>query len=136
MDTGIPARLSPEEGRKFGLSVGLAFLILGGILWLWRGHVIVPAVFASLGGPLILAGLVIPGKLGPVYRAWMGFALILSKITTPIFMGITFFLVIGPVALIMRLSGRNPVVRKESDGSFWVSRPEGPKRRSDLRRQF
>lgn len=136
METGIPARLSPREGRKFGLSVGLAFLTLASIIWLWRGHLIVPVVFAALGGPLILAGLVIPGRLGPTYRAWMGFALLLSKVTTPIFMGITFFLVIGPVALVMRLLGRNPVVREESNGSFWVTRPEGSKRRSNLTRQF
>jgi hypothetical protein len=136
LEKGIPARLSPEEGRKFGLSVGLAFLLIGGIIWFWRGHVTVPLVFAALGGPLLLAGLIIPGKLGPVYRAWMGFALLLSKITTPIFMGITFFLVIGPVALVMRLMGKNPMVRKEEHGTFWVPRPDGPGRRSDLKRQF
>ncbi|MEX2553091.1 MAG: SxtJ family membrane protein [Actinomycetota bacterium] len=136
MERGVPARLSPKEGRKFGLSVGLAFLVIASIIWFWRGHVTLPLIFASLGGPLILVGLLIPGKLGPVYRAWMGFALLISKITTPIFMGITFFLVIGPVALIMRLMGKNPMTRHENDGSFWVPRPEGPKRRSDLTRQF
>ena len=136
MERGIPARLTPKEGRNFGLTVGIAFLVLGGILWLWRGHTTVPTVFAALGAPLVLAGLLIPGKLGPVYRAWMGFALLLSKVTTPIFMGITFFLVIGPVALVMRLLGRNPMTRKEEGGSFWVPRPDGPGRRSNLTRQF
>lgn len=136
MERGIPAGLTPQEGRKFGLSVGIAFLAIGGILWFWRGHVTVPAVFAALGIPLLLAGIVIPGKLGPVYRAWMGFALLLSKITTPIFMGITFFLVIGPVGLIMRMLGRNPMVRKPDGGSYWVPRAEGPGRRSNLERQF
>jgi hypothetical protein len=136
LERGIPARLSPQEGRKFGLSVGFAFLLIGGILYFWRGHITVPAVFAALGAPLVLAGLIIPGKLGPVYRAWMGFALVLSKITTPIFMGITFFLVIGPVALVMRLMGRNPMTRKEADGTYWVSRAEGPTRQSNLKRQF
>jgi hypothetical protein len=92
-------------------------------------------VFLSLTGFLYLAGLLVPGKLGPIYRAWMGFALLLSKLTTPIFMGITFFLVIGPVGLLMRLFGRNPVDHEPRDGSFWVPRPED-KRRSDLKRQF
>jgi len=116
--------LSPAEGRKFGLSVGFAFLLIGSVIW-WRGHVTVASVFGLLGAPLVLAGLILPGRLGPVYRAWMGFALLLSKVTTPIFMGITFFLVIGPVALIMRLLGKNPMVRREDDGSFWIPRPEG-----------
>ena len=135
METRIPTRLTPREGRKFGVTLGGAFLGLGALIW-WRGHVTAAAAFGGLGCVLVLAGLLLPGKLGPVYRVWMGFALLLSKVTTPIFMGITFFLVIGPVALVMRLLGRNPVVRQENNGSFWVPRPEGPKRRSDLTRQF
>lgn len=42
----------------------------------------------------------------------------------------------GGVALIMRLLGRNPIVRNERDGSFWVPRPDGEGRRSHLTRQF
>ncbi len=93
-------------------------------------------VFGVTSGLLLLSGLLIPSWLGPVYRGWMGFALLLSKVTTPIFMGIIFFLVMAPIGLVMRLLGRNPVVRQENAGSFWVPRPEGPKRRSDLTRQF
>jgi hypothetical protein len=135
LEKRVPARLSPAEGRKFGLSVGFAFLLIGSVIW-WRGHVTLASVFGLLGAPLVMAGLILPGRLGPIYRAWMGFALLLSRITTPIFMGITFFLVIGPVALIMRLMGKNPLVRTEVGGSFLVPRPEGPGSRSDLKRQF
>jgi len=94
------------------------------------------AVLASVAGLLLLAGLLVPGLLGPVYRAWMGFALVLSKLTAPIVMGLVFFVVILPIGLVMRIFGRNPVVRKETDGTFWVSRPTGPDRHSDLTRQF
>jgi hypothetical protein len=53
--------------------------------------------FGVISGLLLLAGILIPTWLGPVYRGWMGFALLLSKVTTPIFMGITFFLVMAPI---------------------------------------
>ncbi len=131
----VPDSFTPSEGRKFAFPVGAAFGVIGGISF-WRGHDTVPIVLWSLTGVLFLAGIVIPGKLGPVYRGWMRFALLISKVTTPIFMGITYFLVIAPVGLVMRLMGRNPVVHKPKDGSFWVARPEGVGRRSDLRRQF
>lgn len=134
MERGISARLSPEEGRKFAFPVGTAFLVLAGIVW-WREHHTLATVFAALGAPLLLAGLVIPDKLGPVYRGWMKFAHLLSKVTTPIFMAITYYLVMAPIGLFMRLVGYNAVRRKETDGSFWVSRPEA-KRKSDLTRQF
>jgi hypothetical protein len=127
--------LSPAEGRKFAFTVGIAFLVLGGVV-LWRGHDPVATAFGAVGGLLLLAGIVIPGKLGPVNRAWMGFALLLSKFTTPIFMGVTYFLVLSPIGVLMRLFGKNPVVRQAHDGSFWVPRAEGAKRKSDLNRQF
>jgi len=134
LETGVPARLSPAEGRKFGLVVGGAFLLFGGISH-WRGHTVAPLVLWSLGGVLFLAGLLIPGMLGPVHRAWMGFAHALSKITTPIFMGLVYFVVLAPVGLVRRLFGHNSLVRPEGS-TFWAARAEGPERRSDLQRQF
>ena len=135
MAKGIPARLTPAEGRKFAFTVGAAFLVLAGLTW-WRDRETLMVIFGSLSGALMLAGLVVPGKLGPVYRAWMRLALLISKVTTPIFMGATYFLVLAPSGLLMRALGKNPMVHGEQGGSFWVSRPEGPKRRSDLTRQF
>jgi len=135
LERTVSTRLTASEGRKFAFPVGIAFLLLGGVV-VWRGHDSVALAFGVISGLLLLAGTLIPTWLGPVYRGWMGFALLLSKVTTPIFMGITFFLVMAPIGLLMRLLGRNPVVRRENEGSFWVPRPEGPKRRSDLTRQF
>ncbi len=131
--TGIPARLSPAEGRKFGLTVGIAFLVLGGIVW-WRDHLLLARIFAVLGGALVLAGLVMPTHLGPVQRAWMGLAHAISKVTTPIFMGIVFYLVMTPMGRLMRLFGRRPLEHGLKDGGFWQPVESGGK--SDLERQF
>lgn len=136
MADGIPARLTPAEGRKFAFPVGAAFLVLAGIVW-WRQHAILLYIFASLGGALWAAGFLIPGSLGPVYRGWMRFALLLSKITTPILMGIVFFLVIGPIGSLMRLFGKNPMKRqRQDDTTYWVARESGSSSQSDLTRQF
>lgn len=135
MATGIPARLTREEGRKFGLTVGTAFLALSGLLW-WRGRHSAALVFLVLGSALVLAGLVAPARLGPIHRAWMGFAHLLSRVTTPIFMGIVYFLILTPTGGIMRLFGRNPIRRPPSEGSFWVRRPAGDARRDKMEHQF
>lgn len=133
MEDRVPARLTTKEGRKFGLLVGGAFLVFGGISR-WRGHETVPYVLWSLGGLLFLGGLLIPGMLGPVYRAWMGLATVLSKITTPIFMGVVYFIVLTPVGLFRRMLGKNSLVRPQGD-SFWIDRAPGS-RRGDIKRQF
>ena len=135
MERTVPARLTPQEGRKFAFPVGIAFGVLAAIVT-WRGHTTLAGVFAALSGALLLAGLIVPGKLGPVYRAWMGFALAISKVTTPIFMGIIYFIVITPFGVVMRLFGRNPVAHKPVNGSYFVVRATGAARKSNLTRQF
>lgn len=132
---GIPARLTAAEGRRFGLTVGLAFLALAGVAW-WRGRVHTGAVFSVLGGVLIVGGLLLPAQLGPVYRAWMGLAHLMSKITTPLFLGIVFYVVLTPVGLLMRLFGSGPLPRPERGSTAWIPRDPSARRRLDMERQF
>jgi hypothetical protein len=125
-------RWSPGEGRKFAFTLALAFGILAGITW-WRGGEMLPRVFGAVAGAFGIAGLVAPGHLGPVHRAWMGMAHAISKVTTPIFMGIIYFLVITPTGWLRRTLGGNPL-RQHRGSSAWVDRSSSPK--GDLTRQF
>lgn len=137
MAAGVPARLTAAEGRKFGVTVGLAFLALTALLW-WRdGGPIVLGVVSSLAAIFLVGSLLVPTRLGPLQRAWMGMALLISRVTTPIIMAILYFLVFLPIGLLMRTFGRNPLRRPggAAASSFWVSRgPEAS--RSELSRQF
>ena len=137
MAHAIPARLNrpytAADGRKFGITVGLAFGVFAAIAR-WRGHPTTFMVLASLAGVLIAGGLVIPKFLGPVERAWMRFALLLSKITTPIFMGIIYYLVLTPTGLLRRAFAGSALVHKASASGFWADRSNAP--RSTLTRQF
>lgn len=121
------------DGRKFAFPVGTAFLVLAGILW-WRDHQAVMRVMLGLGGLLYVAGVLIPSMLGPVYRGWMKMALMISKVTTPIFMGIVYFVVLTPTGLLMRVFGRRPMRHELASGGYWHG-TEGEEP-SDLRRQF
>lgn len=127
------------ERRKFALTVGLAFVALGGLL-AWRGKPTAATVAASLGGALILGGVLIPGALGPVMKAWFGLSHAISRVTTPIFMSIVYFLVITPIGMLRRAFGGNAMTRQRGPQGhpterFWVERP-ADRRRSDLSRQF
>ena len=134
MAAGVPARLTAAEGRRFGLTVGSAFLVFAAIAW-WRDHPTATSVLGSLGAALALAGLLIPTHLGPVERAWMKLAHLISKVTTPIVMGAMYLLVLTPVGLLRRTFGGNPMVHPEHDASDWQSRPEG-RRAGNLTRQY
>jgi hypothetical protein len=121
-----------RDGRRFAFPVGTAFLLLAAVL-LWRDRDLFAGVGLGLGLSLYVMGAVAPSRLGPIYRAWMGLASLISKVTTPIFMGIVYFAVITPTGLLMRAFGRNPIVHRATNDSYWA-KMEG--RHGDLRRQF
>jgi hypothetical protein len=122
-----------SDGRRFAFPVGLAFAVLSAVL-LWRGRAVPSSVGLALAVALFIGGLVAPARLGPIYRAWMALAGVISKVTTPLFMGIVYFGILTPTGIIMRTLGKNPIVHRADDDSYWVkteSRGGG-----DLRRQF
>jgi len=130
----ISARLTAAQGRRFGTTVGLAFCAFAAVAW-WRQHPTMMWVLGTPGVALLVAGLLIPTALGPVERAWMGLAHAISKVTTPIVMGLMYLLVFTPIGLLRRTIGRNPMVHAPVERSYWRARPEGA-RRSKLDRQF
>jgi hypothetical protein len=79
-----------------------------------------------------------PQLLAPLNRLWFRFGNLLHRIVSPIALGIIFFGVITPYALVMRLFGRDQLLlrRRSARPSYWVRRePPGPPRDS-FRNQF
>jgi hypothetical protein len=111
----------------------MAFSLLA-MLTLWRQHSIAAGVLFALGGLLIVSGVAVPTRLGPVQRFWMALAHAISRVTTPVFMGAVFFLVLTPAGLLRRSFARNPLRHERQDGSYWVTRRA--EQRTDLERQF
>jgi hypothetical protein len=122
-----------DQGRKFGFTVGGAFAVLAAIVW-WRAHPTIATVFGSLAGVLLAGAVVAPAALGPVERAWMALAHAISKVTTPIFMGVVWFLVITPIGFLRRTIGRDPLVPQALPNSWWVDVSARPQ--SSMARQF
>ncbi len=130
----VPARLTAAELRKFGLLVGGVFVALGGLFW-WRDSGRAAAILWGVGGPLMALGLAAPALLRPVYRAWMGLALLISRVTTPVIMAVLYFVVMTPVGLLARAFGHRPLERGGKDRELWLVRQPAD-RKSDMERQF
>ncbi|HEX9220826.1 MAG TPA: SxtJ family membrane protein [Gemmatimonadaceae bacterium] len=122
------------EGRHFGLAVGAVLLAVAFVSALRNRSLAFVAVLGGLGAILLLAGLLMPGRLGPFYRGWMAIAVVLSRITTPVILAVMYFLMITPMAFLRRTFGGNPLVARDSGNSFWVIR--GSPRSRSMWRQF
>lgn len=105
--------------RRFGLAVGTVLLLLG-LVALWRGREIAPWLLAG-GGFLGLTGLLLPRLLRWLYIPWMIFAVLLGWVMTRVVLSLTFYLMITPIGLLMRLFGHDPLHRRFPGGrpTYW-----------------
>ena len=126
--------VSKGELRKFGLTVGGVFLVLGTISW-YRGHTVAPRVMWALGVGLVVPGLLLPGVLGPVQTAWMRMATVIGEVNSRIILTALFFLVLTPLGWIVRRFG-DPLRRASKGSSDWIRRAPAPVDPERYERQF
>jgi hypothetical protein len=118
------------EGRIFALTVAGGFLAVA-LLAMRRARYRVEDAALVLSAIGVLAGLLIPGRLGPARRAWMKLGEAIGYVTTPIIMGILYYVVVTPIAFMRRLA--KP--RRPATESGWHQRPPLPPRER-MERQF
>lgn len=97
--------------REFGLTTGAAVVIIFGLFLPWvlgLDWPLWPWVIAAL---LWSLAMVYPLSLRRVYRGWMRFGLLANRVMTPLVLGIVFFVMISPMAMIRRLMGKDPLHR-------------------------
>lgn len=125
---------SKKDIRNFGLVVGTALCVLG-IYDAWQGKDwFVYLVFIGFG--FVIAGFFGEMILRPLYKVWMIIAIILGNIITRIILVIAFYLLITPIGLLARLTGKEFLARSlESDkSSYWEKR--SAKDAGNLEKQF
>jgi hypothetical protein len=104
--------------------VGGAFAVLGALL-LWRHRTVAGSVLAAAGGVLLLLAAAAPRLLAAPHRGWLAFAKALGRVNSAVFLFLTFFLVLTPLAFFLRLLGRDELRRRgPAPASTWEPYPE------------
>jgi hypothetical protein len=118
--------------RRFAIVMAVAFAALGALL-LWRGREW-GDVFFYVAAFFLLSGLIAPRQLAPIERVWMKLAHLLGTVMTAVILTLTFFLVITPMGIVLRLIGKDLLgMRGDPDiATYWVPVEEdGPCSRPD-----
>jgi hypothetical protein len=124
--------LKPDD-RKFILTLSAAFAFLAAVFaWREKSLLAIGAVTVALA--IATVGLVAPASVPAFRRRWMAGAHAMSRVTTPLVLGVVYYLLLTPIGLLRRLLGRSSLARRRTAASFWVSRDGRPP--SDMRRQF
>ena len=120
------------SNRSFGIVFSIVFLLIslyplinGENLRLWS--LIISIVF-------LILGIINSNLLKPLNKLWFKFGLLLGKIISPFVMGIIFFVVVTPIAILMRLLRKDLLNLKfNKNNTYWIQK-SGPK--SKMKNQF
>jgi len=115
--------------RSFGLQFAALVASIFGLLLPWLLDFRFPVWPWILGAAVSAWALVAPETMRLFFRSWMRLGLLLNRVTSPIVLGALYFLVFTPVAVGLKLFGKDLLARSlepESDTYRVVaSLPEG-----------
>lgn len=127
---------SKKDLRKFGLTIGIAFLLLAVLLFITKKNSF--PYFGTIGVLLIIIGLAVPGILKPFNKIWMSLSIILGWIMTRVILTILFYFAITPIGLLVKLFRKDFLDLKidKSKNSYWQKREKKKFDPVDYERQF
>jgi len=111
--------LSMPSDRKFGWTFAALFALVS----------LVHPWMLALAAAIALVTLTRARWLAPLKHAWMKLGALMHHVVSPVVMGVIYFAVFTPVAVAMRMFGRDAMKRRfePQRASYWEQRtPPGP----------
>jgi len=116
-------KTSSATDRSFGVMFGCIFVIIAALLRLRDEPQKVQFLFLALSFLTFLVSFTRPRLLSTTNKLWMKFSLLLARFISPIILGVLFFILISPLALALRLFGRDELRLKTKNlATNWQSR--------------
>ena len=120
------------SNRSFGIVFFVVFILIGFYPLLNDGNLNIISIL--IGIIFLILGILNSRFLTPLNKIWFKFGIFLGQIISPIVMGIIFFLVVTPIAFIMRVLGKDVLkLKKTTDNSYWIKKTD---LKSKMKNQF
>ena len=120
------------SNRSFGIVFFIVFLIISLYPLLNDGEIRIWSVIISI--IFLVLGVANSKLLTPLNKIWFKFGLLLGKIVSPIIMGIIYFFVVTPIAILMKLLKKDILnLKYNNKDTYWIEKNE-PK--SKMKNQF
>ena len=120
------------SNRSFGIVFFIVFLLISIYPLINQGELRIWSLLISL--LFLILGIINSKVLSPLNKVWFKFGIFLGKIISPIIMGIIFFLVVTPIAFLMRILKKDLLnLKYNKNSSYWIEKTD-PK--STMKNQF
>ena len=114
--------LMPGTERSFGLSVGAVLCVIAALLF-WRGRPIRAEIIGAIGAALVVLGTAAHSLLRRPRLWWFRGARIVGDFNARVLLTLMFMVVLVPLGLIWRLTGKDPLTRRRNASPGWSPYP-------------
>jgi len=124
--------LKISSNRSFGIVFFIVFILIAFYPLINQEEIRIWSVLISL--LFLILGIINSKILTPLNKVWFKFGIFLGKIISPIVMCLIFFLVVTPIAFLMRMLKKDLLNLKFSkNNSYWVEKTDS---KSTMKNQF
>lgn len=117
------SEVTSASDRSFGVMFGFIFIIVAVIIRLRDDPKNIQLLLLALSFLSFLISFTRPSLLKAPNKLWMKFSLLLARFVSPIVLGVLFYLLISPLALVLRLFGRDELrLKTKGVSTNWQSR--------------
>jgi hypothetical protein len=111
-----------DPERSFGLSVGTVLCLIAAVL-AWRGRMARAELVGGVGAVLLVLGLSYAPLLKWPSAAWWRIARVLGYVNARVILTVLFALVLVPLSMVWRLTGKDPLSRRRASWPGWLPYP-------------
>ena len=129
-------QLKLPSNKDFGIFFTSIFFFISIYLYLIEKSLLF-YIFSSLFSVFLIITIVKPSLLKPLNKLWMMLGYLMGMVMNPIVMGVIFFLMITPIAIIIRILKRDELlIKKKARHSMWNIRLENQIKPESFNNQF
>ena len=134
-DHGYLSSTLPNN-KKFGVFLGAMLILLALYVW-YVGTSVWPEALLACAVLVAFCTITAPDILAPLNKGWHSLGVALGQITSPIVLGIIYFLLVTPIAWVGRHLGRDPLrLARSGAASYWIPREQPSIEPESFRDQF
>lgn len=115
------SKITMSSNRSFGVVFFIIFFLIS--LYPALNNENVNLYFLSISIVFLILGLINSKLLSPFNKIWFKFGILLGKIISPIIMGLVYFFVITPIAILLKIFNKDVLnLKQNKKNTYWIDK--------------
>ena len=115
------SKITMSSNRSFGVVFFIIFFLIS--LYPALNNENINLYFLSISIVFLILGLINSKLLSPLNKIWFKFGILLGKIISPIIMGLVYFFVITPIAILLKIFNKDVLnLKQNKKNTYWTDK--------------